>query len=807
MATFSLRDKSGRVFKTTGSFLEGRRWWLSHGYVIDPRRSNIFGVQEFYKPVAPAPKKPAPIIRPIQKPITPHPITQMNILELQGNRPRPGEPIPVQYGKMLSYPDLVSRHAIEITETSKIGYYLFCLGQGQFQIEEIKIGNQPIADVGGVSYEVIAPGQQVTLFPTFIKSALPANVAISDIYSEQIANDAGTTIDEIKIGIQFLKGLFSADFNAVLSDKSVTFTIQAITIDDNGAETGTWTTLGAPTVTARTVAVVKQTFSYTVSPARYKVRVKRNTPESTDSRAPDAAEWTMLTGSRTDHPGYGDVTLIAVKSVSTSSPLNIKDNKLAVVATRKIKTWNGNWSGFVASSSLVWAMVDAFKSHYGGNMPDSFLDLPALKALDDKLTARGDFFNGRFEEAGALMDAIESMGKAARCRAYIAGGLLNITRDEPVSSYSALFTPQNMSEFKITYRPHEYNDFDHIIAEYIDPDTWQISSVTCTMGGSARPKRLPIFGVTSRAQAWREGMTLLARHLYGRLEMSWITGLEGQIPTINSVCVISHDNYGFGLWGSVVNYISGDKTLVLTNPVNFYAQTVGNIYLSKADGSVEGPLEVKPGASDYEVILTGSPLAFTPVYANDSSQEPTRYAFSTSVSGVRRARIIAISPADEDDIEIKAVVEDDRVYSAENGTMPPKPSRSWSLPVPLESATPGSYQSGGNSGGNTVTDVLSFTNLTINATPGWIPVWEVSWQKSGYDAVWLYVQYPGGGWEAVSVETGNQKKIMFGNLRGAPAQLKAVPYRNGMEYSNAAIIKSPGGQQNIMPDVSGVLAK
>jgi hypothetical protein len=98
---------------------------------------------------------------------TPNPSPTYN-LTAQGNTARLEQPIPVQYGRVLSYPDFAAQPYYEYVGEEQFLYQLLCLGCGEFDIEEIRIEDTPISAFAEITYEVVQPGGDVTLFPTSV---------------------------------------------------------------------------------------------------------------------------------------------------------------------------------------------------------------------------------------------------------------------------------------------------------------------------------------------------------------------------------------------------------------------------------------------------------------------------------------------------------------------------------------------------------------------------------------------------------------------------------------------------------------
>lgn len=87
-------------------------------------------------------------------------------LQAQGNSARIDSAIPVQYGRMDAFPDFAAMPYQEFAGNEQYLYQLFCLGQGEYDIEAIRIEDTPISSFEEIQYEVIPPGGTVTLFPS-----------------------------------------------------------------------------------------------------------------------------------------------------------------------------------------------------------------------------------------------------------------------------------------------------------------------------------------------------------------------------------------------------------------------------------------------------------------------------------------------------------------------------------------------------------------------------------------------------------------------------------------------------------------
>jgi hypothetical protein len=93
-------------------------------------------------------------------------------LQAQGNLARIEQPIPVQYGRMKSYPDLAAQPYTQFEGEEQFLYQLFCLGVGEYEIEQTLIEDTPIESFSEIETEVIGPSGQVTLFPTSVVTSV-----------------------------------------------------------------------------------------------------------------------------------------------------------------------------------------------------------------------------------------------------------------------------------------------------------------------------------------------------------------------------------------------------------------------------------------------------------------------------------------------------------------------------------------------------------------------------------------------------------------------------------------------------------
>lgn len=83
----------------------------------------------------------------------------------QGNKPKMGNPVPVQYGRMPHYPDIISPNWWEYVDNEQYYYQTFSKGIGKFAIHEHMIGETPVTQYGSdIEIRVYQPGDVVDHF-------------------------------------------------------------------------------------------------------------------------------------------------------------------------------------------------------------------------------------------------------------------------------------------------------------------------------------------------------------------------------------------------------------------------------------------------------------------------------------------------------------------------------------------------------------------------------------------------------------------------------------------------------------------
>lgn len=647
-------------------------------------------------------------------------------LSAQGNMARIDGAIPEHFGRLLCYPDFAAAPYVEYAGNEQYLYQLLCIGTGEYDIEAIRIEDTSIDSFEEIEYEIVLPYNAVTKFPTAVTTSgeVAGQEATGTALGPFVANAATTVANRLAIDVVCPRGLYYANDSGGLDAKSVSFTSEARAIDDDGVAIGSWFTLGTEGITAATTTPQRRSYSYAVPDGRYEVRLTRNDTKDTNSRAGHELDWSGLRAYLTSSDNFGDVTLVAMKLRATNNLSNQASRKINMIATRKLPVWNGTaWSpANTATRSPAWAIAYAAKRI---GLPDSRIDLAGLLALDAVWSARGDSFDGRFDQVGTWWDSVSKIAQAGRAKPFMQGSILYVWRDQEVALPVAMYGMRNIvrGSFALEFVTPTPDTADAVEVSYFDDTAWRPRRVTAKLAGStaAKPAKVDLFGCVDRAQAYREGLYMAASNRYRRTVIKFETEMEGFIPSYGDLIAISHDLPQWGQGGEIVSWDAGTKTAILSEPLTWKPAATHYIGLRRRDGSLSGPYTATIGISDYHVVLATAP-DFTPYTGQD--EERTHFTFGWGDTWRQLARVIAIRPRGPFRVGIEAINEDPGVHAADTGAVTP-PVVSSQLPSQFTAPV--------------------VTGLIVRPMPDDVNKMIVSWQPAAGADHYLVEQGPGDG--------------------------------------------------------------
>lgn len=496
------------------------------------------------------------------------------------------------------------------------------------------------------------------------------------------AAGSGAVATAVGVDLLWPAGLANITDTGKLSSRTTEVRWQARRIGDDDAPLGNWMDLGDVEVTDKTRTPQRRSWRFPLDPhGRWAVRGWRLDARSGDDKDAHDVHWAGLRGYLTEAQDWPAVTLIAMRMRATGNLSRQASRSVLVTATRKLPVWDGTaWSAPVATRSIAWALADmARAADYGPGLGDNRIDLAGLAALDALWAARGDACDIRFTAEETWWEAAQKVAICGRARMLMQGGRLRAVRDGPETIPVALFSQRNIVEgsFGIDYLMPGPATADAVEVSYLDAATWRPERVTAALPGStvARPATIRLEGVTSRAQALREGLYHAACARYRRRIIRLATEMEGFIPAPGDLIAVQHDLVGWGAHAEATAWDGGALRLTLSEPVDWSGE--GHVVgLRRRDGTLAGPVAVSRGGHDAELLLAADPGI---IPDTGQGRLRTHVAIGRGESWRAPARVVGLRPRDALVVEIEAVVEDPSVHTAETGAIAP-PLRLSALP-------------------------------------------------------------------------------------------------------------------------------
>jgi hypothetical protein len=593
-------------------------------------------------------------------------------LQGQGNYARLAQPIPVIYGRHLVYPDLAATPYGEYQGNEQYLHQLHCIGLGEYDIEQIRIEDTPIASFEEVNFQIVSPGSSVTLFNPDVVTApeVAGQELLSGSWTGGFAiNPADSEVTHIGIDVLLPRGLYYANDTGGLEVRSASWKIEVRAIDTEGDPVGNWLTLGSESMSAATTTPQRMSFKYPVSLGRYEVRATRIDSKDTSSRVGHEVRWSEARGYLAGGVAFPDnVTLLAIRMRATDNLSQRSSRLINCIVTRKLPVWSASsgWSSALPTRSIAWAYADILRASYGAKLTDERIDLAALAQLDQVWTSRGDKFDGVFDQQVTVWEALTRAARCGRAVPFLQGGIVRLVRDESRTLPVALFSTRNIvkNSLKIQYVMPGEETADAVTVEFFSSRTWKPDEVTVSLPGSSstNPAKLRLFGCTTEAHAMREGLYLAAANRYRRRIITLRTELEGLIPTYGDLIAIAHDMPSWGTGGEIVAWDPDSLIATLSEPVGFIDEQSHVMALRRRDGGVSGPHAVTLGGDTQQVVFAEPPQI--PIETGLSA-ERTHFAFGIAEQWSLMARVIAVRPRGEQ-VEITCVAEHPAVHTADS---------------------------------------------------------------------------------------------------------------------------------------------
>ena len=591
------------------------------------------------------------------------------------NQVRLSNPIEVPYGYNRVYPSYAAKPHSFYRNNEQWQRQLFCVGVGHYDFEDFMYSDTDVNNISDVYVTVFPPNTPVTLFPDRVDTAeevqslellAPNQLGYTGWTSGYSACPVGEYITKLEVDYILPQGLYDTDKEeGDLEWQTVFFEFQYARMDDDGNNLTGWIPWSNVGLNERSRTPIRRTLSLGVPDGRYMVRAIRHSNLDDDGSEGSQVVWEALRGFLPSVQDYGDVTLIAVEARAS---LNLNDQtagKFNTRCTRKLHyTVDGYQETPVATRSAADAFCDLYQNYYGGQAPESFLNLAKIAQ------ASGATFDWVFAEKTTVWDAAIAIAQVARCVPSPTGTRMGLVKDQYITDPVAIFTQDNIiaGSFEWSIDGYEDDPYDAFEVEYRDETTFKPETLYCgaVEGDAVNTKKVKASGITNREEAYKYGYYHFNRYRYVRERIRFETGREGFIPTFGDVVAVNHWMPKWSQSGYVLR--DNGESIELTDDLVFEAGATHHMYFRTRDGLCTEPIVVTAGADANIVIPVNPPIN---LFVSDPNLEPTFYIFGKDGHNHKMGRVIGIEPNGADTVALELENYDVRAFEGDGLTPPP----------------------------------------------------------------------------------------------------------------------------------------
>lgn len=346
------------------------------------------------------------------------------------NSIRIGDTIPVPYGKIRMFPDIVSlpikkenqyvlHYSLGIGELESVGDYkngyskfvLDAKNTADFLKREEDISKRKPLDID--EYTRPSEAQNITLE---YQVGITRQNSLDGIFTNFFTlSDPIHKIDEISINVLF-KNIDGG--NIFKESIAFTFTVEYMEIDEADNEIAGTTKIKSFTKNLVIFLDVGRVTLFTLDnlkPARYKARFRFYAYTAHDEYIGVSAVIADITGRLIDKGRYEDINLLKIAMTQARAEANFT-NVFSVEVKRKLRVYRNKQWFTEFSQSFIWCVFDLFTNkEYGLNVPEDNFDLDILEDTDKKLTALGYKCNLLITTSDVGINLCAKILSSARC--------------------------------------------------------------------------------------------------------------------------------------------------------------------------------------------------------------------------------------------------------------------------------------------------------------------------------------------------------------------------------------------------------
>lgn len=617
------------------------------------------------------------------------------------NRARPFEPLVLVFGEVRTTPDFAAQPYSWFEGDDQILYVRLHGGINAGEVADLKIGNTSISAYSGVVITQSGfPGMTSQLLDwgnvdTIAGALLDAPTAMGPWVTRT------SSANTVQLAIDIVASLYSMNSSGGMVNASVELEAEYRLLPS-----GLWQPfLGGGVsyflLSSKATKPVRKSLMSAVLPAgQYEVRMRKRTANVSTTRAANTTEWAALRSFQEDPTDYSAHPHVGIR-IKASGQLNGSlDEVNWLVKSAATDVWTGVAWVVESSRNPGAHMLQFARGIYdvdgrlmaGMGLPDSQIDIEALKGFMVHCAARGYVFDHAFSaqlSCMELLEAIASVGLGSVSQHTGKLGVVWLADDQPIRDVVTMANVKARS-FRVDYATRE--TAEELEVTWSDRDNgWLPASVRMMAPGVTAPRdtaRYAPLGVSTVAAGLTLGRFSMAQNIYQRKAVSWEMDLEHVTVPRYSLLRMSHDLTQWGRSGRVAacETVEGVVTLTLDEEVP-YAPGAGGHYVGLRIPGELGyrvfPVAVFSGLSRQIELVGAWPAGVAkPGDASDNPPHDTLWIYDFQSQPGQRFRVVSIEPSqDMSGARLTAVPEGDEFWAYVAGGSYVAPPASVALPV------------------------------------------------------------------------------------------------------------------------------
>ena len=608
------------------------------------------------------------------------------------NTARPFGAVPVVLGVHKHVPPLGAQSYTEIVGDAQYLRVLVVWGYGPLKIENIKIGETPIANFDGVQIET-KEGRTTDTPRTLIPDTVVQenySILLTQAADWQVRS-APVNADELSIDITFGNGLVQFDANGQRASRSVTAQIEYREI--GGSPLAPWstpvftaTTVDASWISGNTVtfthnrtAAIRHGFRWAV-PTRgdYEIRVRRTSADTDNTQIFDQFGWTAIRTFRNEDPIAFPFPLATTELViKATDQLNSAVDELNATVSSYVDSYAGSpaWSEAVSSNP-----ADLMRHVLQGNanarrLTDARVDIDKIEEWHTFCVNHGFEFNQIRDYQASVWDTLADIAAAGRASPAQVDGKWTVVYDDEQSVPVQHFTPRNSWGFEAEKafpdQPHALRSrFANRNKEWRQ-DELIVYADGYTAANATDFEGLDWIGITDPDHVWKQDRFHLAQAKLRPERWTFNTDFEYLVARRGDLVLVTHDVLLVGLASGRIKSLTYDGSsppnitgFVSDETLTMEAGTDYGVSIRSTDNT-ERTAQIVTSAGAQTTVTFSTPMA-----PGSAPAAGDLFGFGPLGQETIEGLLLSIEPQSELSARVVCIPASPAVYQADTGAIP-----------------------------------------------------------------------------------------------------------------------------------------